>query len=598
MTSKFIKYYFSLILLLFLNITTAQTQHFFPEESENNDLNTSTHFQGLLDGIAPDEQATITIVNIVNLDASHTIPSNVHLKFRKGGYIEGSGTLIINSSLEAGLFKIFDESITLDGNVQSAYVYPQWFGAISNDDIPDDAAINKAINFSSHTYKKAVFIPSGSYILSESLILTENASIIGENLRGTILKTTENFSDTTMIKTSTDSYYNNIENFTLENLSDSENLVMIHTYQQWEGSYIKNIHLKNDYTIKGGIWHTKGNGGSKNQDGGQYVVENINAFYGKGICTNEFIKLINAGGLYCKKWNINSKNATNHTGPFVHLEVATLILDASDIHIETSPGNNTPSIKLVGNSSSSLNLRNSDIVPYEGETFSGDLVGIEIDVTNDIYNSAEWNIENVILKSGTGGKWYVDYKVPIRLKYFKNDEIITKDITNFENTDSRNYTAIRKYTKTELSLNKHPVDPRFQNAIGIKESVINQQTIGTLNVGDSEKILTPHMMLNSPRQNSLDAYTLSTGNNYQAKGYWIFISAMDNWGVPKGGLYQVLTTFYEGTLRFNILPLSDNTSTGLDLTVDNNNQLILTNNSPRRLTRTNLLILGTGTEKQ
>ncbi|NQX86523.1 MAG: hypothetical protein HRT67_11585 [Flavobacteriaceae bacterium] len=588
------------ILIFISKIINAQTVYFFPDQ-DSSDLNTSIEFSYLINFIG-NEEATIEIIDEVILDEDHTIGNNIHLKFRKGGYIAGNGVLTINSSFESGLYKIFDENKTIEGNCQISYVYPQWFGAISNDNLSDDVAINRAIIFSKTSFKKAVFIPSGKYLLSNPLILKPNASIVGENLRGTIIETKDDFQGSAMIKTDDESYYNNIENIFLRNEYDFDNLVMLHTRQQWEGSYVKNIHLFNSGTVKGGIWHTEGNGSSSNHGGGQYSIENINVFYSNdnsGECKKEFVKLINSGGLFCRKWNINHKNMTSHSGPMVHLEVSTLIIDASDIHIETSPGNNYPSIKLAGSSGSSLNLTNSDITPYTGETFEGDFVGIEIDVTQDSHNSAEWSIENVVLKSGGGGSWYVDYKIPIRLKMLENNEIITKDVLNFENTDNRNYTVIRKFTNTEISLNKHPVDPQFQNAIGIKEGIINQQTIGTLNTGESRKIFTPHVMNNSNREFGIEEYTLSSGNNYQAKGYLVFISAIDNWGTPKGGLYQVITTFYEGTLRSNIIPISnDSSSSGLDLSINNQNELIVTNNSPRRLTRTSLIIIGTGTEKQ
>ncbi len=610
------KTFYFFCFILFTITCGAQTLYQFPV---NPLQDSSTDFQNLINSInSSGEKATIEFINETILNSNHTVNSNVHLKFRKGGLIKGSGVLTINTSIQAGHFQIFDINKIINGKIQTPYLYPQWYGAVADDSNPDDVAINKTIELANRTAQyRTIFFPSGNYLLSAPIILKQFSGIKGENLRGTVLKTTGSFTGSSMITNDDGAYYNNIENFLLENDYVLPNMVMIDVHQQWEGSYIKNIHLSIQENsgvkaqVKGGIWHTKKDPNRTQSGGGQYAVENINAFYGLGLCKEEFVKLENDGGLYLRKWNINSKHMTNQrNGALVSLKVTGLVLDASDFHLEVSPAYNTPSIIMKGGAVSIISLTNSDIVPYLNKNgsqnvigFTNDeLVGIEIDIHEDEGNTAEWNIENVTLKSGTGGNWYVDYKIPVRLKTFSGDTmnpVKVKDFLNFPDTDNKNPTIIRKFTKNEISMNRHVVDPHFQNTIGIKEGIINQQTIGTLGINATAQIFTPHLMSDytngKNREDKIENYTLSSGNNYQAKGYMVFISAMDTWGVPKGGLFQVLTTYYEGTLRHSISPQEIN---GVRLEIDSSNKLNVKNTSPRSFSRTNVMILGTGTEKQ
>lgn len=58
-----------------------------------------------------------------------TIPENIHLKFSKGAFITGTGTLTINGSFEAGLYQIFDPAFSLLGTPKVLAIFPEWFGA-------------------------------------------------------------------------------------------------------------------------------------------------------------------------------------------------------------------------------------------------------------------------------------------------------------------------------------------------------------------------------------------------------------------------------------------------------------------------------------
>ena len=83
------------------------------------------------------------------LEENITIPEGCILEF-DGGSINGAYTVTgTNTVIEAGLIKIFDVNVTLEGTWYVEAAYPEWFGAISDITTADCApAINKALRFS------------------------------------------------------------------------------------------------------------------------------------------------------------------------------------------------------------------------------------------------------------------------------------------------------------------------------------------------------------------------------------------------------------------------------------------------------------------
>lgn len=125
-----------------------------------------------------------------------TVPENICLKFDKGAILEvASGkTLIINGSIEAGLWQIFDGLGTFGGNPINKCLYVEWWGAIGNG--IDDCGVatrkaiaigeDKIIKFSGGTY----LITTLSGIMGDrgdyAFILPSNITIDGNNKQATI----------------------------------------------------------------------------------------------------------------------------------------------------------------------------------------------------------------------------------------------------------------------------------------------------------------------------------------------------------------------------------------------------------------------------
>ncbi len=418
-----------------------------------------------------------------------------------------------------------------------------------------------------------IYFPSGNYLITRPIILKNQVRLLGENARGTIISILdENYEGDTMIQNDTGSFYNYIENFNLKNDFDLENLVMVHFVHLWEGSYIKNINLWNSGTVKGGIWHSMQ--GKVQGGGGQLIVENINVFNDhylnpKGICLEENVKLKNNGGLYCKNWNINNfRFPDKPTRAVVRLETHSLVLDASNIHIERSPGNGQPSLKIVGHHLNTLRLRDSDIIPDDN---LGTKIGIEINLANN-YGTVNWDIENVSLRSTSFENSSFD--IPIRLKHTAG---IIEDVIG-------DVKLIKKFTNSIRDFEY------YSNSLGIGEGVISQQYIGELKKSKGAIIKTPHMIHNIPLNNTL--YTSSS----DAKGYLVIVSGVNTskGDAPIGGLFHVIYSENDSNKGAAVISRISGDNE-LDLEYDNAN-LILKNDSSKNLDKLNVMIIGTGSK--
>lgn len=106
------------------------------------------------------------------------IPDNCVLEFDGGSISAGNGARNIvtgrNTSINAGLTKIFSTDIILEGTWKVEYGYPEWFGAkgdVSNDDT--NAFYSALSNFNS------IFL-SGNYSIDFKDIILENKAIVGK----------------------------------------------------------------------------------------------------------------------------------------------------------------------------------------------------------------------------------------------------------------------------------------------------------------------------------------------------------------------------------------------------------------------------------
>ncbi len=101
------------------------------------------------------------------LTGNVTVPENCTLEF-DGGSISGAYTITgQNTSIKAGLVKIFNIDITLDGTWSLKGLYPEWFGA-KGDGVTDDGAIINAVL--AMPYPMVLGLKK-TYITSQSLLV-------------------------------------------------------------------------------------------------------------------------------------------------------------------------------------------------------------------------------------------------------------------------------------------------------------------------------------------------------------------------------------------------------------------------------------------
>lgn len=114
-----------------------------------------------------------------------TIPTNITLKFIKGGFInvEEGKTLTINGHIEAGLHQIFTGKGKIKFGLSSIKeFFPQWWGA-KGDGVSDDTlAIQAAIDCVYDQGGGRVFFPAGIYGAT-NIVLRTRVSLVGASKR-------------------------------------------------------------------------------------------------------------------------------------------------------------------------------------------------------------------------------------------------------------------------------------------------------------------------------------------------------------------------------------------------------------------------------
>ena len=123
---------------------------------------------------------TLTVSSPRSVKSDLTIPANVCLKFEDGGMcdVQEGVTLTINGPLEAPQAQIFrGNGKVIFGPGRVERVYPQWWGAQTDDDVDDTAAIQAAID--SRSASGTVFLPSGKYDLSSRITLCSGLILEG-----------------------------------------------------------------------------------------------------------------------------------------------------------------------------------------------------------------------------------------------------------------------------------------------------------------------------------------------------------------------------------------------------------------------------------
>ena len=109
-----------------------------------------------------------------------TIPAKCVLQF-EGGSISGAYTITgQNTNIQAGIIKIFNNDIVLDGTWNVAIAYAEWFGAVGDAVSDDTVALQKVVNYFNET------ILINKYKIT-STIVVPNFKILRKNRLGTAI---------------------------------------------------------------------------------------------------------------------------------------------------------------------------------------------------------------------------------------------------------------------------------------------------------------------------------------------------------------------------------------------------------------------------
>jgi Pectate lyase superfamily protein len=129
----------------------------------------------------------IVVRQAITLTANLTLTAPLRIE-KNGSIVTAGFTLTINGPFEAGLYQVFDAASAqvVFGKGSVDEVYPQWWGAVTDDSTDCTAAINKAI-VAANTNIGLVFLPPGIYkTLTPILILYNNFTLRGKSLSSII----------------------------------------------------------------------------------------------------------------------------------------------------------------------------------------------------------------------------------------------------------------------------------------------------------------------------------------------------------------------------------------------------------------------------
>lgn len=101
------------------------------------------------------------------------IPQDCLLDF-EGGSLSNGILVGNNTTIEAGLVKVFNTDITLNGTWNITEAYPEWFGAVGDGVNDDNVSIQKALSY----FKKVSFQPERIYGFTD-IIIGSNRELCG-----------------------------------------------------------------------------------------------------------------------------------------------------------------------------------------------------------------------------------------------------------------------------------------------------------------------------------------------------------------------------------------------------------------------------------
>ena len=141
-----------------------------------NQLTQDMFYKGAVGSRVPNTNTIFVIRYDYVLAENITIPDNCVLEF-EGGSISGAYTLTgANTDIKAGLVKIFDTTTILAGTWNVSEAYPQWFGAVCNDNTVDNSVyINKLASSG-----LPIHIPKGHYYYNSPIVIIGVHSFVNE----------------------------------------------------------------------------------------------------------------------------------------------------------------------------------------------------------------------------------------------------------------------------------------------------------------------------------------------------------------------------------------------------------------------------------
>lgn len=142
-----------------------------------------------------DDNVTLTLSEIETVDDSFTIYSGLRILDGAILNINAGEVVTIEGSFSAGQYQCFTGSGTVNFSpTHIKQIFPQWWGAIINDAVDDTIAINAAITSAGTSYKQ-IYISNGEYLVSSTIIIPYNISLLGGGF-GTVLKAIAGFPTT------------------------------------------------------------------------------------------------------------------------------------------------------------------------------------------------------------------------------------------------------------------------------------------------------------------------------------------------------------------------------------------------------------------